>query len=397
MIRYDFTTYNKKDVSEYHTKVTSIREKLTIDVMSDWLDVNKCIMPDELELLIKTSNEIRNTYDTLVVVGIGGSYLGAKAVIDALTPYFAKNDIEIIFAGNSLSAAYHSELIEYLKNKNYIINVVSKSGSTLESNLAFELLRKELISKYDYEEARKRIIITTDQKSGYLRNQVNEHKYLSFTIPKNIGGRFSVLTAAGLLPIAVAGIDVKELLEGARGSDKVEAFRYAFIRDKFYRDGHYLESFTVYEPKLLYFTEWLKQLFAESQGKENKGIMPISAINTRDLHSLGQYFQEGSRILFETVIGIENYGSLRIDEYNLDLNEINNIALESVALAHKQDHTLSNIIKMDELNARNIGDLIYFFELSAAVGGYLLNVNPFDQPGVSKYKEIINKELEARK
>lgn len=397
MIKYDFKTYNNKDVNDYHSKVTVIREKLTIDVMTDWLDINKCISETELELLINTASSIRNNYDVLVVVGIGGSYLGAKAVIDALTPYFAPKGLEIIFAGNSLSGSYHLELIEYLKDKNYVINVVSKSGSTLESNIAFELLRKELLLRYNQEEVKKRIIITTDAKSGYLRNQVNEHGYLSFTIPKNIGGRFSVLTAAGLLPIAAAGIDVKELLNGARNSDKIEAFRYAFIRDKFYHAGVLLESFTVYEPKLLYFTEWLKQLFAESQGKENKGIMPIAAINTRDLHSLGQYFQEGSRILFETVIGIEENSNLLITDYNLDLNQMNNIALESVALAHKQDHTLSNIIKMDKLNARNIGDLIYFFELSAAVGGYLLNVNPFDQPGVSKYKEIINKELEANK
>ncbi len=395
MIRYDFKTYNKLFVQDYSKELTKIKNIFTNPTqMMDWYDVDKCINEEELAKVITTSEYIRENYDVMVVIGIGGSYLGAKAVIDAFAPYFTSTKPEIIFAGNSLSASYHYELIEYLKDKNFIINVVSKSGNTLEPSLTFDLLLNELENKYSENEVKERIIITTDPDTGNLRKLVNENDYKSFSIPTDIGGRFSVLTAAGLLPIAVSGIDVNKLLEGARKCDKEKCYEYANIRHQLYLQGHYLESYTVYEPKLLYFTEWLKQLFAESQGKDYKGIMPISAVNTRDLHSLGQYYQEGSRIIFETVIGVDVTKDLFAKSINKTYDQINNIALESVAKAHAQDKTYSNIISLDTINEKNIGELIYFFELSAAIGGYLLKINPFNQPGVSKYKEIINKELE---
>ncbi len=397
MIKYDFRTYlNTKNYTDYQNKVELIKDKLLTDSMNGWYHVDNCISDDELNKVIEISNNIRNNYDVLIVIGIGGSYLGAKAVISAFAPYFGISKPEIIFAGISLSASYLKELVTYIEDKNVIINVISKSGNTLEPNITFEYLYEYLSNKYQGEELRKRIIITTDEEEGILRDLVNTNKYESFSIPRNIGGRFSVLTAAGLLPIAVSGIDVKELLLGAQNTNESYAYQYAIVRDRLYNDQKLIESFTVYEPKLDNFTEWLKQLFAETQGKDNKAIMPISAVNTRDLHSLGQYYQQGSRVLFETVIGINKTVDLMINRYNKSLDEINIIALESVAKAHFQDGTYSNIITLDELSVINFGELIYFFELSAAIGAYLLEVNPFDQPGVTKYKELINESLEVK-
>lgn len=396
MIRYDFNSYNPATIVNYDEETTLLKNKIMNQkTMIDWLDINKCISDYELNKIIETANNIRNNYDTFVVIGIGGSYLGAKAVIDCFSPYFNHFGPEIIFAGNSLSSEYHYELLSYLENKNFAVNVVSKSGDTLETSICFELIMDLLKKKYSEEEIRKRLIITTDPENGTLRKLVNENYCESFSIPSNIGGRFSVLTACGLFPIAVSGIDIKELLNGAKNCNHENAYYYALLRDYLYKRGKLVESFTVYEPKLIYFTEWLKQLFAETQGKDNKGILPVSAINTRDLHSLGQYYQEGSRILFETVINIKESKELIIKKFNMDLNSINEIALHSVAKAHLDDNTYSNIIELDSLSLSNVGELIYFFELSSALGAYILDVNPFDQPGVNKYKEIINKSLEV--
>lgn len=397
MIKYDFKTYNRLELSDYSHLVSSIDMKLNNkDLMTGWYNIDNCISTNELEKLKNISNNIRNNYDVLIVIGIGGSYLGAKAIIDALSPYFKKNNKEVLFAGNSLSSEYHAELLNYINDKSFVINVVSKSGETIEPSIAFDLLYDLLKNKYGIEEANRRIVITTDEETGTLRKFANENNITSLIIPSNIGGRFSVLTSAGLLPIAVSGIDIDKLLSGARKVSKDKAYEYAFIRQAMYEDSKILESFTVYEPKLLYFTEWLKQLFAESQGKDYKGIMPISAVNTRDLHSLGQYYQEGSRIIFETVINIKNSNNLHINKYNKSLQEINDIALNSVASAHLLDNTYSNIIELDYLNEENLGELIYFFELTAAIGGYLLDVNPFNQPGVNKYKDIMKEYLEVK-
>lgn len=396
MIKYDFKTYMKEyDFKNYKDKINEIHNKLNIDSMTDWYNIDKCITSDEIKKIIKVSNDIRNNCDVMIVIGIGGSFLGAASVIDIFKPYFKKNKPEIIFAGITLSPTYLKELSEYIKDKEVIINVISKSGNTLETNITFDCLYDELKSKYNNEELKKRIIITTDKQDGHLRDLINEYDYESYDVPTQIGGRYSVLTVVGLLPIATAGIDIMKILKGAEECNKNNAYIYALIRDELYNSGKSIESFTIYEPKFYLFTEWLKQLFAETQGKNNKGILPISAVNTRDLHSLGQYFQEGSKILFETVINIKETDYIFIDKYNRSLDSINNIACKSVSMAHNKDLVYNNVITIDKITEENIGELIYFFELSAAIGGYLLNVNPFDQPGVNKYKEIINKEIEV--
>lgn len=395
MIKFDFEKYmdvQGKDL--YQDKITNIKETLLKkEEMLDWVDINTCISEKEITDILECSEYIKNNADILLVIGIGGSYLGSAAIINALTPYFKKNKPEILFAGTNLSSSYLSELMEYIKDKEVCVNVISKSGTTLEPSIAFDVIYKELQKKYNNDELKKRIIVTTDKSKGTLRKLVDKYGFKSFIVPDNIGGRYSVLTPVGLLPISVAGIDIKELLDGAKNSNIEKAIEYAIIRDILYRDGKVVESFTIYEPKLYFFTEWLKQLFAETQGKENKGILPISTINSRDLHSLGQFYQEGSKILFETVIGVEKSKDVKLENFDKTLNEINLIALDRVCQAHKNGDVLSNIILMDELNEENLGYLIYFFEIAAAVGGYLLGVNPFDQPGVQEYKKLINEVL----
>ncbi|MDD3048552.1 MAG: glucose-6-phosphate isomerase [Bacilli bacterium] len=395
MVKFDFSTYmHNLPEDEYATKKEDIIFKLNNNLdMLDWYHLDSCITSNILEDIIMTANKIRENCEVFIVIGIGGSSIGAKAAIEALLPYFNNKGIEILFVGDSLSSSYLSELLEYIKNKQVIINVISKSGTTLEPGLAFDCLYNNLKEKYTEEEIKNRIIITTDEYEGNLRELANKNNYKSFIVPKNVGGRYSVLTPVGLLPIAVAGIDIRELINGAKACNQDDAIRYAIIRDILYNQGKSIESFTVYEPKLLAFTEWLKQLFAETQGKNNKGLLPISAINTRDLHSLGQFYQEGSRIIFETVLNITSTKDLLISKYNRSLDEINNIAVNCVANAHFQAGTYSNIITIDYLNAYNLGYLILFFEIAAASGGYLLNINPFDQPGVNAYKDLINKEL----
>jgi len=392
MVKFDFKTYMKNyDLSSYDEKIRQIEYKLNNDSdMLDWFRLK--INEEELKSIIDTSNYIKNNADVFIVIGIGGSFLGAKSVIDALSPYFSK-DLEIIFAGTSLSSSYLKELINYIKDKNVIINVISKSGTTLEPNIAFDVLYEELKKKYDESELQKRIIITTDETEGHLRELVNEHNYKSFIVPKNMGGRYSVLSPVGLLPISAAGIDIYKLLEGAKSVDIKNSFHYASLRNSLYNDGKIVESFTVYEEKLLYFTEWLKQLFGETEGKEGKGILPISLINTRDLHSLGQFLQEGNKIIFETVINVINSDDINLSKYPKSLNELNNIAVNKVALAHYEGETYSNIINIDSLTPYYIGYLIYFFEVAAATSAYLFDLYPFDQPGVSRYKELINEEI----
>ncbi len=392
-MKFDFESY-MKDINKkgYDKKIEEIKNKLVIDDMTDWYDITKCITEEEINDIVTTSKDIISKCDVFIVVGIGGSFLGSKMVIDALSGYFVKSKPEIIFAGTTLSSAYLSELKEYISDKDVCINMISKSGSTLEPNLAFEYLMDIMNDKYSEEEIRNRVFITTDKEESILLDVANKNSYKKFYVPRNIGGRYSVLSPVGLLPIAVAGFDINKILYGAKTVNKEKAFEYAIIRDDLYRSGKVIESFTFYEEKLSFLGEWLKQLFAETQGKNNKGILPITIVNTRDLHSLGQYFQEGERILFETVININTY--LNIDtKYNKTIKEINDIAVTSVAKAHLLDGVYSNIIEVDKLNEESIGYLIYFFELAAATGAYLLDVNPFDQPGVSKYKKIINESL----
>jgi glucose-6-phosphate isomerase len=383
-----------KDIDKkgYVKRIEEIKNKLVTDDMTDWYDIQKCITKEEINDIVTTSKDIINNCDVFIVIGIGGSFLGAKMVIDALSSYFVKNKPEIIFAGTTLSSTYLSELKEYIKDKDVCINMISKSGSTLEPNLVFDYLMDTMNDKYSKEEVKNRVFITTDKDESILLDVANKNGYKKFYVPRNIGGRYSVLSPVGLLPIAVAGFNINKILDGATKANKEKAFEYAIIRDDLYRSGKVIESFTFYEEKLSFLGEWLKQLFAETQGKNNKAILPITTVNTRDLHSLGQYFQEGERILFETVINISTDIAINT-KYNKTVKEINDIAVTSVAKAHLLDGVYSNIIEVDKLDEESIGYLIYFFELAAATGAYLLDVNPFDQPGVSKYKKIINESL----
>lgn len=397
MIKFDFKSYMKLDESLFNTyedKLKSIKETLRKkESMLDWYDFETTVTSEELAKIKKYADFVNNHYDVMIVIGIGGSYLGAKAMIDMFKPYFKETKVEIIYAGCDLSSAYLLELLDYIKDKNVCVNVISKSGTTLEPSIAFDLILKSLKERYD--DISDRLFITTDGKTGLLRQLATKNNYKTLIVPDNIGGRYSCMTAVGLLPMAVSGIDIDKLIDGYRNAKTLEedAYRYAVIRDIMYNQGKMIEAYTVYEPKLYYFTEWLKQLFAETQGKEHKGILPISIVNSRDLHSLGQYLQEGKRIIFETVIGIENSVDIATN-YKYSLNEINQKALENVCIAHNKGGSNSLVIRMDELNEENIGSLIYFFFVSAAVGGYLLGINPFDQPGVQEYKNLLYKSLE---
>ena len=397
MIKFDFSTYNDLNILDsYKEKMESALNTLSLkESMLDWFDFETTVSNEEL-LKIKTyANYIKENFDTMIVIGIGGSYLGAKAIIDIFSPYFKKSDIEILYAGNNLSSEYMVELLDYIKDKNVCINVISKSGTTLEPSIAFELLMNYLKENYSDEEIKNRVYITTDENKGTLRELVNNNGYNSLVVPDNIGGRYSCMTAVGLLPMAVSGINIDELIKGYKEGKALipKALEYASIRDYLYNNGKKIEAYTIYEPKLYYFTEWLKQLFGETQGKENLGIMPISIVNSRDLHSLGQHLQEGDKIFFETVIGIEESKDINT-HLNYSLNEINNKALYNVCKAHQNGGSISNIIYLDKINEYNIGSLIYFFFIAASSGALMLGVDPFNQPGVQEYKALLTKSLE---
>ena len=282
-----------------------------------------------------------------------------------------------------------------MENKDTVINVVSKSGNTLETKFVFDLLYEQMQKKYSQDDLKKRIIVTTNSKDGYLKKIAETNNFITFEVPEQIGGRFSVLTCVGLFPIAVAGINIDDLLLGAKNFPKEEAFKYAIIRDILYKKKKYVEVFNIYEPKLKYFTEWIKQLFGETQGKNKKGILPNSSLNTQDLHSLGQFYQEGNPIIFETIIDFNNKNSLNFP-YKYNLNDINRIILNKVAKAHFTVGCESNIIICDKLDAYHIGMLIQFFEVAAATGGYLLKVDPFNQPGVNVYKKLVYQEIDFK-
>ncbi len=394
MIKFDFATYTKKYLNEqdYSTRILNIKNQfLNNGQMKGWYDLNT----NQIDEIIKTAEYVKANADIFIVIGIGGSYLGAKAIIEAESSYFNKKSPEILFAGYNLSSNYLAELLEYIKGKRIVINIISKSGGTIEPNIAFSKIKEYMETIYSEVEMQERVIVTTDSSVGKLVTLANQKKYKKFVIPSNIGGRFSVFTPVGLLPIAVASIDIKELIAGATAAKENidDAYKYAVIRDKLYNSGRYVESFIVYEEKLAYFAEWLKQLYGETQGKNNKAILPTSMLNTRDLHSLGQYMQEGKEIIFETNIYIKNKEKLFVDEYHKNLSEIEDEALNSVCLAHYNGHTPSIIIELDELNAFNLGYLMFFNFIASMAGAYLLGVNYFDQPGVNGYKEILIERL----
>lgn len=370
------------------------------------------ILPDtyskeEINRIKECANRIRNNSKVFIVIGIGGSFLGAKSVIDCFMPYFNHpNDIEVLYVGNNLSGEYISDLLKYVQDKDYTINVVSKSGTTTEPAIAFRIFKDDLEKRYGKEEARKRIIVDTDSAKGTLRHIADVEGYESFDIPSNIGGRYSVLTVVGLLPIAVAGINIDKILDGAKKSKKMyfnentdnDCYKYAVTRYLEYKNGKSIELFVNYEPKLHYFGEWLKQLFGESEGKDGKGIFPASLDCSTDLHSLGQYIQEGQRIMFETVISInkskedviiqhsdDNFDNLNyLEGKNVDY--VNKMAMQGVVKAHVDGSVPNIMVEIPEMSEEYIGKLIYFFELACGLYCELLKVNPFNQPGVEKYK-----------
>ncbi len=363
---------------------------------------------EEYERIKKAAAKIQKESEVLVVVGIGGSYLGAKAVIEALTPYFKQEkQLEIVFAGHTLSSTYMVELLKYLENKDFSVNVISKSGTTTEPAIAFRLL-KELLEKKYGSDAKNRIYATTDKAKGALRVQADENGYETFIVPDDIGGRYSWFTAVGLLPIACSGVDIDLLFKGSIDSmndcynlpfEENQALHYAACRNLLYNKEKYIEILVSYEPKLSFISEWWKQLFGESEGKDGVGIFPASLVYSTDLHSMGQYVQEGRRIMFETVFNIQNpEADLILQKANSDLDginylagkkisEVNNKAMLGTALAHVDGKVPNIMLDIETIDAYNIGYLLYFMMFSCGVACYMQHINPFNQPGVESYKK----------
>lgn len=401
MIKFDFEKYYEGEVDKetfiaYSNSVDRARSAfLRENNSNDWYQFDQLFTETELQEIERTAEYVRQNADVFVVIGAGGSYLGAKGMIDALTPYFPKNDLEILYAGNSLSGEYLSSLIEYIQDKEVILNVISKSGNTLETRIAFQALYKSLRSRYSDEEIQRRIIITTDSENGELLEIAKRLGCKRFSFPSNVGGRFSTLTVVGLFPICVAGIDIRSVLDGASCAkeNKREYYKYLAVREAMYAKGKRVEVFNVYEPKLGSFLEWVEQIFAETQGKYNKGILPVPMVNTKKLHSLGQFLQEGTPIAFETSIDIEKNSDFYIERCNHYMDTMNSIALKSVAKAHHEQKRCTGIITLDEINPYNMGYLYAFFSITSALGAYMQGNNYADQPGVNKYKEIMKQQL----
>ncbi|MBO0588109.1 glucose-6-phosphate isomerase [Sporosarcina sp. E16_8] len=376
-----------------------------------WVDWPVTYDKEEFKRVKIAAKRIQQQSDVLVVIGIGGSYLGSKAAIEALSHTFhnqVKGNTEVYFAGQNISSTYIEHLLEVLEGKDVSINVISKSGTTTEPALAFRILRAYMENKYGKEEARNRIYVTTNHTKGALRNLAYEEGYETFVIPDNIGGRYSVLTPVGLLPIAVAGLDIDKMIEGAKVAyfkyndpdlATNESYQYAAVRNIFYTKGKSIELLVNYEPGLHYVAEWWKQLFGESEGKDEKGLFPASVNFTTDLHSMGQYIQEGRRLFIETVLQIKKpqiERTIQDDIDNIDglnfltgktMDEVNKKAAQGTALAHIDGGVPNLLIELDELNEFTFGEMVYFFEKACAISGTLLGVNPFDQPGVEAYKQ----------
>lgn len=380
-----------------------------------WIDLPVNYDKEEFARIKKAAEKIKNDSDVLLVIGIGGSYLGARAAIEMLNHSFynvlpkeERKTPQVIFVGNNISSTYIHDVIDLLKDKDWSINIVSKSGTTTEPAIAFRIFRKRLIEKYGEEEAAKRIYATTDKAKGALKTEADAKGYETFVIPDDVGGRYSVLTAVGLLPMAVTGIDIDAVMKGAADAREEynnpklaenAAYQYAAIRNILYNKGKTIEMLINYEPGLQYFNEWWKQLFGESEGKDLKGIYPSSANYSTDLHSLGQYVQEGRRDLFETVIKVETprYDiEIEEEENNLDnlnylagktVDFVNNKAFEGTLLAHTDGGVPNLVVRIPKMDAYTFGYLVYFFEKACGMSGYLLGVNPFDQPGVEAYKK----------
>lgn len=380
-----------------------------------WIDLPTAYDREEFSRIQQAAQQIQSDSDALVVIGIGGSYLGARAAIDMLSHSFynllpkgKRKTPEIYYAGNNISSTYIAHLLELLEGKDFSVNVISKSGTTTEPAIAFRLFREVLEQKYGKEGARKRIYATTDRAKGALKKLADEEGYESFVIPDDVGGRYSVLTAVGLLPIAAAGIDIEAMMSGAADASRTLAnpnlhdnpsYLYAAVRHILYRKGKTIEIMVNYEPSLHYISEWWKQLFGESEGKDHKGIYPASVDFSTDLHSMGQFIQEGSRNLFETVIQVDRVAEeimIGTDKDNLDglnflagqtMDFVNKKAFQGTMLAHTDGGVPNLIVTIPEMSPYAFGNLVYFFEKACGLSGYLLGVNPFDQPGVEAYKK----------
>lgn len=403
---------SKIQLSSLKKKVESCHEMLHNKTgegadFTGWVDLPVNYDKEEFERIKVAADKIRRQADVLIVIGIGGSYLGAKSVIEMFKDPFRKTTkTEVIFLGQNISAEYMSSLLHYIVDKDVAVNVISKSGTTTEPAIAFRIIKDFMERKYGKEYAKTRIYVTTDKEKGAMRLLASTEGYETFVIPDDIGGRYSVLTPVGLLPIAVAEINIDELMEGAAIArekysvkEDNDCYKYAVYRNALYKIGKKIEILVNYEPCMHYFTEWWKQLYGESEGKDKKGIFPAGVDFTTDLHSMGQYIQDGRRDLFETVIKINKQRSdivVKEDPMDLDglnylagksMNEINENALVGTVIAHYDGNAPSIILSIDEINERNIGELIYFFEKACGISGYLLGVNPFNQPGVEEYKK----------
>ena len=377
-----------------------------------WLDLPVNYDKDEFRRIKESAEKIKKDSEVLVVLGIGGSYLGARAVIEFIKSnnynLLKKDTPDIYFGGNTISSSAVAELMQLIDGRDFSINVISKSGTTTEPAIAFRILKEILEKKYGKEEAAKRIYVTTDRQKGALKALADAEGYETFVVPDDVGGRYSVLTAVGLLPIAVAGIDIDALMQGAADAreayasddlDNNDCYRYAAVRNMLYRDGKAIEMLAAYEPSMTLWCEWFKQLFGESEGKDGKGLFPASAIFSTDLHSLGQYIQQGERCLFETVLWVKEPKTdveIGFEEANGDglnfvagktVHYVNRKAFEGTVLAHTDGDVPNIILELDKQDEYNLGYMIYFFEKACGLSGYLLGVNPFDQPGVESYKK----------
>ncbi len=383
--------------------------------MLGWLDLPENYDKEEFARIQEAAKKIQSDSDVLVVIGIGGSYLGARAAIDFLNTSFVnlqtaeeRKAPQILYAGNSISSNYLADLVEYVKDKDFSVNVISKSGTTTEPAIAFRVFKELLVEKYGKEEANKRIYATTDRVKGAVKVEADANGWETFVVPDSVGGRFTVLTAVGLLPIAASGADITKLMEGANdarkhySSNKIsenESYQYAVVRNILYRKGYVTEVLANYEPSLQYFSEWWKQLAGESEGKDQKGIYPTSANFSTDLHSLGQFIQEGYRNMFETVVRVEKPRkniTIPTEEADLDglgylqgkdVDFVNKKATDGVLLAHTDGGVPNMFVTLPQQDEYTLGYVIYFFELAIGLSGYLNGVNPFDQPGVEAYKK----------
>lgn len=375
-----------------------------------WVDLPVDYDKEEFARIKAAAERIKEKADILIVIGIGGSYLGARAAIELLrSPYYnnlKKDTPDIYFVGNNISSTYLNEILSICEGKDICVNVISKSGTTTEPALAFRIFKKLVEDKYGKEEAKTRIFATTDKARGTLKELSDAEGYETFVIADDVGGRYSVLTAVGLLPIAVAGCDIDKIMEGAQAAreayskdDMNDCYKYAAMRNILYRKGKSVEMLVSYEPAFTMMNEWFKQLYGESEGKDHKGIFPASAIFSTDLHSMGQFIQDGSRVMFETVVDIKNPKQdmfLEDDKENLDglnfltnqnMSVVNRKAMEGTILAHTEGGVPNLVIEVDRLDEYNFGELVYFFERACAISGYMLGVNPFNQPGVESYKK----------